>query len=32
VYMTNHNLITQGDDTESDNTYSYVETFKDNLI
>ena len=32
VYMTNHNLITQGDDTRSDNTYSYVETFKDNLI
>jgi GR25 family glycosyltransferase involved in LPS biosynthesis len=32
VYMTNHNLITQGDDTKSDNTYSYVETFKDNLI
>lgn len=29
VYMTKENLITQGDDTFSDNTYSFVETFKD---
>lgn len=32
VYSTYDNLILQADDTKSDNTYSYVETFKDNII
>lgn len=32
VYSAYDNLIFQADDTKSDNTYSYVETFKDKVI